>query len=150
MLRRFKTIKNGLLNMVISDSWSTYRDDDVGKVRFVKQIVLDEIWWEKVDYILSFTEPIYEMLRVLDTDKPCLHLVYEMWNTMISKVREVVYKHEKKQDNEESTFWKVIDKILHDRWNKSNTPLHCLAHSLNPRYIINILLYYFLEKKRSC
>lgn len=21
-----------------------------------------------------------------------------------------------------------------DRWNKSNTPLHCLAHSLNPQY----------------
>ncbi|GAV69128.1 LOW QUALITY PROTEIN: Dimer_Tnp_hAT domain-containing protein, partial [Cephalotus follicularis] len=27
-----------------------------------------------------------------------------------------------------------VHEILVDRWNKSNTHLHCLAHSLNPRY----------------
>ncbi|GAV86681.1 hypothetical protein CFOL_v3_30108, partial [Cephalotus follicularis] len=27
-----------------------------------------------------------------------------------------------------------VHEILVDMWNKSNTPLHCLAHSLNPKY----------------
>ncbi|KAL8473814.1 hypothetical protein ACS0TY_030609 [Phlomoides rotata] len=66
-------------------------------------------------------------------DKPCLHLVYEMWDAMIFEVKKVIFEHEKKSDFEESCFWNVVRKVLEDRWSKSNTPLHCLAHSLNPR-----------------
>ena len=73
------------------------------------------------------------MLRVADTDKPCLHLIYEMWDTMIDNVKKVIYTKEKKQDDEQSTFFSIVLDILVDRWTKSNTPLHCLAHSLNPR-----------------
>ncbi|GAV74083.1 LOW QUALITY PROTEIN: Dimer_Tnp_hAT domain-containing protein, partial [Cephalotus follicularis] len=28
----------------------------------------------------------------------------------------------------------AVHSILVDRWNKNNTPLHCLAHTLNPNY----------------
>ncbi|KAG5523737.1 hypothetical protein RHGRI_030653 [Rhododendron griersonianum] len=28
----------------------------------------------------------------------------------------------------------VRETLLNERWNKNNTPLHCLAHALNPRY----------------
>ena len=73
------------------------------------------------------------MLRVADTDKPCLHFIYEMWDTMIENVKKVIYTKEKKQDDEQSTFFSIVLDILVDRWTKSNTPLHCLAHSLNPR-----------------
>lgn len=44
MLKRFKIIKGGLQAMVISDKWSCYREDDVGKARFVKEKVLDDFW----------------------------------------------------------------------------------------------------------
>ncbi|CAN7119656.1 unnamed protein product [Brassica rapa subsp. narinosa] len=108
MLKRLKLVKRGLEAMVISEEWSTYREDDVGKATFVKGKILSDDWWEQVSYIIDFTRPIYEMIRFCDTDKPCLHLVYEMWDSM-------------------------IEKILVDRWTKNNTPLHCLAHSLNPR-----------------
>jgi len=50
----------------------------VGKTEFVKGKVLDDRWWNKIDYILSFMESIYDMLRFADTDKPSLHLVYDM------------------------------------------------------------------------
>ena len=43
-------------------------------------MILSDLWWDKVDYILEFIAPIYDMLRKADTDKPCLHLVYEMWD----------------------------------------------------------------------
>jgi len=133
MLKRFLMLKRALQSMVISDAWDTYREDNSGLARHVREKILCERWWENVGYIVDFTDPIYEMLRVADTDKPCLHLIYEMWDTMIENVKKVIYTKEKKQDDEQSTFFSIVLDILVDRWTKSNTPLHCLAHSLNPR-----------------
>ncbi|CAL5327444.1 unnamed protein product [Camellia sinensis] len=53
----------------------------------------------------------------------------------------VIYKHEGKRLEDESTFYNVVHQILVDRWNKNNTPLHCLAHSLNPRYYSDVWLH---------
>ena len=89
--------------------------------------------WGNVDFILKFTIPIYDMIRVADTDTPCLHLIYEMWDSMIEKVKKEIYLWEGKEEGEESDFFLVVYKILIDRWIKGNNPLHCLAHSLNPR-----------------
>ena len=77
--------------MVISDKWSYYREDDVEKAKFVKEKVLDDTWWDSIDYIVSFTSHIYEMIRICDTDCPCLHLVYDIWDTMIEKVKNDIY-----------------------------------------------------------
>ncbi|XP_058005363.1 uncharacterized protein LOC110661199 [Hevea brasiliensis] len=137
MLKRFKLIKRALEAMVMSDQWAQYREDDQGKARFVRDKVIDEDWWEKVDYIIAFTGPIYDMIRVCDTDKPYLHLVYELWDSMIEKVKQVIFYHEGKQADGFSPFYYVVHRILVDRWAKSNTPLHCLAHSLNPRKIFS-------------
>ncbi|XP_018509953.2 uncharacterized protein LOC108869695 [Brassica rapa] len=134
MLKRLKLVKRGLEAMVISEEWSTYREDDVGKATFVKGKILSDDWWEQVSYIIDFTRPIYEMIRFCDTDKPCLHLVYEMWDSMIEKVKSEIYKKEKRPVIEVSSFYTVVHEILVDRWTKNNTPLHCLAHSLNPRF----------------
>ncbi|XP_022869854.1 uncharacterized protein LOC111389199 [Olea europaea var. sylvestris] len=134
MLKRFKLIQRGLQALVISEKWSLYREDDMTKASFVKLKVFDDLWWDSISYVLSFTSPIYDMLRFCDTDKPCLHLVYDMWNTMIEKVRGIIYRNEKKVQEEELSFYNVVHRILVDRWNKNNTPLHCLSHSLNPRY----------------
>ncbi|TXG53295.1 hypothetical protein EZV62_022464 [Acer yangbiense] len=41
---------------------------------------------------------------------------------------------ERRQLNDASRFFDVVYGILVDRWTKNNTPLHCLAHSLSPRY----------------
>ncbi|XP_076945643.1 uncharacterized protein LOC143616801 [Bidens hawaiensis] len=134
MLKRLKLIKRGLQAMVISEEWSSYIEDDSVKANFVKEKIVDDEWWEKVSYILSFIGPIYEMIRLCDTDKPCLHLVYEMWDSMIEKVKIEIYKKEKRRMSEPIPFYDVVHGILQARWTKNNTPLHCLAHSLNPRY----------------
>ncbi|XP_057418312.1 uncharacterized protein LOC130712497 [Lotus japonicus] len=134
MLKRFRELKKGLQEMVISDKWNSYKDDDVEKAKLVREKLLDVIGWDKVDYILSFTSPIYDVLRKMDTDASTLHVVYEMWDSMIENVRKVIYKSERKTESEVSTFYEVVHSILVDRWTKSSTPLHCLAHSLNSRY----------------
>ncbi|XP_061367322.1 uncharacterized protein LOC133310406 [Gastrolobium bilobum] len=134
MLKRFKLIKYGLQNMVISEKWSLYKDDNLGRARMVKDKILDDLWWDSIDYILAFTAPIYNMIRICDTDKPCLHLIYDMWDDMIVKVKKAIYFHELKRMDETSTFYEVVHGILVDRWTKHSTPLHSLAHALNPKY----------------
>ncbi|PWA67780.1 HAT dimerization domain, Ribonuclease H-like domain protein [Artemisia annua] len=96
MLKRFKLIKTGLQAVVISEEWSSYREDDTVKANFVK---------EKI-----------------------------MWDSMIEKVKIEIYKKEKRPTSQKSIFYDVVHGILVARWAKNNTPLHCLAHSLNPRY----------------
>ncbi|XP_073137192.1 uncharacterized protein [Henckelia pumila] len=130
MLKRFREIKKCLENMVISERWDLYKEDDVVKARVIKYKILDDQFWEKIDYILTFTFPIYEMLRKADTYQPCLYLVYEWWDEMIEKMRVAISKGPQRGD---SKFYEVVHNILVERWNKSNTPLHCLAHSLYPK-----------------
>ena len=61
--KRIKLIKRSLQSMVISEQWTSYKEDDVGKATLVRDIILDDLWWDKVDYIILFTSPIYDMLR---------------------------------------------------------------------------------------
>uniref|UniRef100_A0A2N9F218 hAT-like transposase RNase-H fold domain-containing protein n=1 Tax=Fagus sylvatica TaxID=28930 RepID=A0A2N9F218_FAGSY len=119
--------------MVISEQWMSYREDDVGKAQTVRDYILNDVWWDNVDYIVRFTEPIYEMIRVADTDSPILHRVYEMWDSMIEKVKKEIYRFEGLEEDQSCTFFDVVYNILIDRWTKNCTALHCLAHSLNPK-----------------
>lgn len=133
MLKRFKMIRSSLHKMATSDQWNCYHEDDVEKAMHVQEKLLDDSWWDRIDYILTFTGPIYEMLRFADTDESSLHLVHEMWNSMITKVKVSIYKHENKSEMEESRFWSIVHSVLESGRSKSTTPLHCLAYSLNPR-----------------
>jgi hypothetical protein len=116
MLKRFVEVKTALQQMVISDKWSVYRevrdDSPTPTAQIVKDLILSDVWWDKVDYILKITTPIYEMIRFTDTDTPCLHLVYDMWDSMIEKVKKVIYRYEGKQEDEESDLYSVIYDIL--------------------------------------
>ena len=89
---------------MISEEWEMYKEDDVVKAKEVKDKILNEDFWMDVDYILSFTTPMYEMLRLADTDKPCLHNIYEWWDSMIEKVKEAIYKKEHKSFTENSRY----------------------------------------------
>ena len=134
MLKRLVQIRQALTMMVVGPKWNDYRNDNVEGARFVKEKILDDDWWNKVEYFIEFAEPIYSMIRAADTDKPCLHLTYEMWDMMIEKVKEVIYRKEGLEPHEESPFFSAVNDVLIFRWTKSSTPLHCLAHSLNPKY----------------
>ncbi|KAH6788024.1 hypothetical protein C2S52_007576 [Perilla frutescens var. hirtella] len=136
MAKRLRDVKKSLENMVMDADWRTYRDgNNESKAQEVKQCIVNDAWWDQLDYFLSFTEPIMNMLRAADTDTPILHLIYDMWDTMIEDVKKIVFDHEgKDMIGGSSSFFDVIHQILEARWNKSNTPLHCIAHSLVPKY----------------
>ncbi|XP_049936681.1 uncharacterized protein LOC126410588 [Nymphaea colorata] len=135
MVKRIKRVKSALISMVTDDDWSFYRADDDDKAQAIKGMILEDKWWDQIFYFLAFTEPIWEMLRVLDCDNSTLHCVYEMWDTMIEKIQEVIFKHEKKSIAlEDSAFFDHVHRILIARWDKSSNPLQCMAHTLNPKY----------------
>ncbi|XP_050365631.1 uncharacterized protein LOC126784191 [Argentina anserina] len=71
-----------------------YKEDDVNKAKAVKKMLIEERLWDQIDFIVAFMGPIYEMIRMTDLDRPCLHLVYEWWDVMIEKVRNAIYKPE--------------------------------------------------------
>ena len=73
------------------------------------------------------------MIRICDKSKPYLHLVYELWDSMIENVKIIIYEKEKRQPHEFSLFYDEIYTILVERWTKYNTSLHYLAHSLNSK-----------------
>ena len=52
---------------------------------------------------------------------------------MIERVKKAIYQYEGLELDEVSDLYMVIHDILIARWTKGNNPLHCLAHSLNPR-----------------
>ncbi|XLR65116.1 hypothetical protein S83_015788, partial [Arachis hypogaea] len=127
MLKRFRLLKQYLKEM-----WSLYKEDNIDKAEFVTEKILNKNWWQKIDYILAFTNPSYDVLRSTNADAPTLHLVHEMWDSIIKKVKSDIYLYEKKDEQESSSFYNVMHSILVQRWKKSSTPLHCLVHLLNP------------------
>ncbi|KAL8477439.1 hypothetical protein ACS0TY_029655 [Phlomoides rotata] len=136
MTKRLKEVRSALEKMVMDSEWRVYREgNNEGKAREVKQCIVNDNWWDNLDYFLKFTEPIVDMLRKADTDTPVLHLIYDMWDTMIENVKKVVFEHEQKDIiSGSSEFFDAIHQVLESRWNKSNTSLHCMAHSLVPKY----------------
>ncbi|CAN6570852.1 unnamed protein product [Malus baccata var. baccata] len=57
---------------------------------------------------LALTTPIYEVIRMADTDKPCLHLVYEWWDAMIEKVKAAIYRNERKALHEKKQLFDTV------------------------------------------
>lgn len=136
MAKRMKDVKSSLEAMVMDSDWKTYREGNYeAKAQEVKQCIVNDAWWDKLDFLLSFTEPIINMLRAADTDTPILHLIYDMWDTMIENVKKIVFEYEGiDMIDGNSDFFNAVHQILEARWTKSNTPLHCMAHSLVPKY----------------
>jgi hypothetical protein len=69
MLKQMVEVKMPLKQMVISEEWEIHRDDDQIS-SFVRETVLNDVWWGKVEFILKITTPIHDMIRLADTDLP--------------------------------------------------------------------------------
>lgn len=130
-------VREALSTMVISQSWSIWRQSNSERAANIKRMILDDIWWDRAEYLLAFTEPILSMIRFTDMDKPCLGEVYDGIDSMLEKMKSIIC--EKEQDPQE-TFFKEVHAICVDRWNKMTTPLHLLAFALTPKFYSRELL----------
>lgn len=103
------------------------------KLNFVKEKILNDLWWDKNEYIVSFTKLIYEMLKIIVADKPSVYLVQNMWDTMIERMKGVIYRHEGKEMMEILLFMIWCTKFWWIIGTKATPSLYCLTRSLNPR-----------------
>ncbi|KAH0773784.1 hypothetical protein KY290_010921 [Solanum tuberosum] len=83
--------------MVMDDEWKNYKGDKgiEAKTREIKSLIMNDEKWDSIDYFLKFTEPIVDMLRSADIDGPKLHSIYDVWDSMIEKVKKVIFERGK-------------------------------------------------------
>lgn len=104
---RMKALKDALEQMVMDPYFrvlfrSPKNPIDI-KARECKERILSDTWWDKLDYFLKFGGPIYEMIRIGDRDAPVLHLIYDMWDSMIEGVKVQIFEHEGKDIQSDSS-----------------------------------------------
>jgi hypothetical protein len=124
-------VRQALQAMVIDPLWESWRTSSFDRGQKIKSIILDDAWWDKVQYLLWFTEPILTMIRTFDTDMPCLGEVYESIDSMLERIREIIKDND---DDPLELFYHEVKDIVTKRWNKMTTPLHLLAYALHPKY----------------
>ena len=66
------------------------------------------------------------MLRFCDTDQPVIGEVYEQMDTMLGKINDILAN--------DPVVYDLIHKMVVERWDKMNIPLHCLAYILVTKY----------------
>eukprot|EP00253_Pinus_taeda_P016358 PITA_16358 len=94
MLKRLRQVKTALGAMVIYEFWSFWRKTDQLASKSVKDTVLDDAWWERVDLIIQIMDPIISLLRFAYRDKPILGELYEGWDSIIESVRSIILQSE--------------------------------------------------------
>jgi hypothetical protein len=134
MLRRLVEVKSALMSMVVGVTWAEWRQTNSERVSMVRRVLIDEDWWSKVEFLLKFTSPAFELLRDADTDKPFLGEIYDGMDTMVEKTVEIITQEAPTLFFVEVDFVEHVRSIIVTRWNGFNTPLHTLAHALNPKF----------------
>lgn len=87
-------VKEVLSQMVIGNQWGIWKQSNSERAQKVKALILDDDWWDRVTYVLEFTEPIMSMLRFTDTDEPCLGDFYDSMDMMLEKIKMEIQKRE--------------------------------------------------------
>jgi hypothetical protein len=51
----------------------------------LKQLIFNDDWWYECKYIVSFSSPIMETIKYVDSDSPCLGEIYDVIDNMIDQ-----------------------------------------------------------------
>jgi hypothetical protein len=134
MLRRLVEVKSALMSMVVGVTWAKWRQSDSERGSMVRRVLIDEDWWSKVEFFLKLTSSTFELLRDADTDRPFLGEIYDGMDTMVEKTVEIITQEAPTLLFVEVDFVEHVRSIIVTNWNGFNTPLHTLAHALNPKF----------------
>ncbi|XP_057859814.2 uncharacterized protein LOC131068603 [Cryptomeria japonica] len=141
VLRRLVKFRVALCNMVINTNWVVWKQSSTERAKKTRERILIEKWWDLVTYLLSITEPIMSVIRYTDMDRPCIGEIYDGIDSMLEKIKVTI---KGKENDPQEKFFKELEAIVVERWNKMTTPLHLLAYALTPKYYSN----QFLDKPR--
>ncbi|GLJ45608.1 hypothetical protein SUGI_0960040 [Cryptomeria japonica] len=124
-LKRVVEEKAALRSVVCSNKWENSALSKSAKGKTIEQIVLNSSFWESGTKVLSICEPIVDVLRMVDGDKPCLGMLYES----MDRCKEAIQRALNNVDAEYMEIWAAVD----SKWKMMHTPLHAAACYLEPK-----------------
>ncbi|KAG6480722.1 hypothetical protein ZIOFF_057307 [Zingiber officinale] len=117
--------KDSLQALVTSGDYKKFLKIDKGKE--VKQIVLDEKFWNNCLITVRIMGPLIRLLRVCDIDERPLGYVYEGMYRAINGIKKLFKNKER--------FYKPYTDIINERWDRMlRKNLHVAAYYLNPAF----------------
>ncbi|KAL3690926.1 hypothetical protein R1sor_004577 [Riccia sorocarpa] len=143
MLDRTFHLEHYLKQMVVSERWKTWATDSRRpsktkiKAESIKQIILDDTYWNKCHDVLLMVEPVYRLLREVDAHKDFMgRIFWESWEAQES-IRDL-WKHSGLKSN-------LLSKVRCDevlllfrlRWDKWHNIIHSTAMLLHPSYLFD-------------
>lgn len=92
----------------------------------VKQILLDENgFWTTLVHILKISIPIVTLLRLMDSNRPCLGMIYDRMCAIIERMEE----------HQDEIPWVSEALSAHRaRWEYLHSPMHAAAYALDPHF----------------
>ena len=106
-----------LKKIFISDEWASHKLSRSTIGHDVKVLMFDLTYWEKVSKLVSIYEPLYTVLRIVDSEVvPTLPFVYELIRVMKQNLHQLNAKD-----------W--VKTIIADRWDRTlKHPLHAAGN----------------------
>ena len=103
-----------LKKIFISDEWASHKLSRSTIGHDVEVLMFDHTYWEKVSKLVSIYEPLYTVLRIVDSEVvPTLPFVYELIWVMKQNLHQLNAKD-----------W--VKTIIADRWDRMlKHPLSC-------------------------
>ncbi|XP_059070975.1 uncharacterized protein LOC131031585 [Cryptomeria japonica] len=127
--------KGNLRRMFVSAEWMESGFTTQANGIAVAKYMYSTTFWESIEQIVEFSEPLVEVLRLVDGENPPMGYVYEA----MDRAKEVIKSKLENNRDKYMPLWDIIDR----RWDgQMHTPLHAAGYFLNP------LLFYktdFLE-----
>jgi len=115
----------GLRRMFCSQQWLFWKDGTKPDAMSVKLSVFKDDLWDKVTEIVSMSEPLVKVLRIMDGDKPAMGYIYEG----MDRAKESIKAFYKGDSSKYLPIWRIID----SRWDRQlHSPLHAAGAYLNP------------------
>ena len=106
-----------LKKIFISDEWASHKLSRSTIGHDVEVLMFDHTYWEKVSKLVSIYEPLYTVLRIIDSEVvPTLPFVYELIRVMKKNLHQLNAKD-----------W--VKTIIADRWDRTlKHPLHAAGN----------------------
>ena len=94
LLERLRTVRDGLTTTVVTRQWKdwvkTCSSDQQQQAKAIVDTINDENFWNEVDNILAFIEPIYSVLRFSDGEGPKMGEIYERMDNMVGEIKDIM------------------------------------------------------------
>lgn len=118
----------GLRRMFQSGKWNSSRFSKLDKGKEVKNIVLDSLFWRKVQFVRRSIDPIVDVIQKIESGE---HLSMPFIYHDMYRAKLVIKINHNDDAHKYEPFWSVID----DHWSSlCHHPLYLAAYFLNPSY----------------